>query len=159
MVAFFKNPAIWVVLSYCALYFFSAATIGATEVKAVVDYGVLCIALMFFFSWLPNTFEAFQSGGNLKKFRLALGLALLAAGLAGQRFWIIIINQVGVADWVSRDMISGFTASWLAAGMLLCLSIDAKEEGLVPHLKFYYTGIVGAVCLVIGFLGAKVLFP
>ena len=157
--AFFKNPAIWVILSYCVLYFFSSSTIGATEVKYVVDYGVLCVALMFFFSWLPNTFEAFRSGGIQRKFRLSLGLALLAAGLAGQRLWIIILNQVGIADWVSRDMVSGFTASWLAAGMLLCLSIDTREEGLIPHLKFYYTGILICFGIVIGFIGARIIFP
>lgn len=159
MIAFLKNPAILVVISYCFLYFFSATAIGATEVKTVIDYAVLCVALMFFFSWIPNTFEAFKSGGIQRKFRLSLGLALLAAGLAGQRFWVIIINQVGIADWVSRDMVGGFIASWLAAGMLLCLSIDTREDGLVPHLKFYYTGLLITFGVVLGFIAGKLLFP
>lgn len=155
----FKNAAIWVAISYTALYFFAGWAIGPTEVKNTIDYGVLLIALAFFFSWLPNTLEAFRSGGGERRFRLSLGLALLAAGLAGQRLWIIILNQVGIADWMSKDLISGLTASWLAGGMLLCLSIDAKEDGLVPHLRFYYTGIIAGACLVIGFVAARILFP
>lgn len=159
MAALLKNPAIWVAISYTFLYFFSSVFVGPSEIKNIVDFGVLAIAGMFLASWIPTTLEALKSGGAERKYRLALGLALLAAGLLGQRVWVIIINQIGLHPWISREMVSGFVASWLAAGMLLCLSIDAKQEGLVPHLKIYYTGIIGGVCLVIGFLVAKLFFP
>lgn len=159
MTALFKNPVTYAVLAYTFLYFFASFFIGSADVKNVVDFGVLIVAGMFFASWLPTTIEAFKSGGAARKYRLALGLASLALGLMGQRVWVIIVNQIGLADWVSRDMVSGYVASFLALGMLLCLSVDAKEEGLVPHLKAYYIGIVGGVCLVVGFVAAKLVFP
>lgn len=158
MATFLNNPALWVVISYTFVYFFSAFTIGIEGIKTAVDFIILIISFFFLATWLPNTFEAFKSGGNKRKFRLALGLALLAAGLAGQRFWILIANLVGIAPWVNAELVSGYIASWLAAGMLLCLSIDAKEDGLVPHLRHYYTGLVGFVCFALGFLANKLLF-
>jgi hypothetical protein len=159
MTAIIKNQATWAALAYTFLYFFASFFIGAEQVRNVIDYGVLIVSGIFLASWLPTVIEAYKSGGIEKKYRLALGLALLAAGLMGQRAWIIIVNQVGIENWVSKDLVSGFVGSWLAAGILLCLSIDAKQEGMVPHLKFYYTGIVAGVCLVIGFIARGILFP
>lgn len=159
MTEIIKNQATWAALAYTFLYFFASFFIGAEQVRNVIDYGVLIVSGIFLASWLPTVIEAYKSGGIERKYRLALGLALLAAGLMGQRVWIIIVNQIGIQDWVSRDMVSGFIGSWLAAGVLLCLSIDAKQEGMVPHLKFYYTGIVAGVCLVVGFIARGILFP
>jgi hypothetical protein len=159
MIAIIKNQATWAALAYVFLYFFASIFIGAEEVRNFIDYGVLIVTGMFLASWLPTVIEAYKNGGIERKYRLALGLALLAAGLLGQRVWIIIVNQIGIYDWVSRDMVSGFVGSWLTAGMLLCLSIDAKEDGMVPHLKRYYTGIVAGVCLVVGFIARGLLFP
>lgn len=158
MLSVIYNPALWVVFSYTFVYFFSAFALGVEGIKTTVDFTILIISFFFLATWLPNTFEAFKSGGNKRKFRLALGLALLAAGLAGQRFWILVIDLIGVDPWINTELVSGYIASWLAAGMLLCLSIDAKEDGLVPHLRHYYTGLVGFVCFALGFLVCKILF-
>lgn len=159
MNSFFRNPAVYAILAYCLLFITSISVIGATPVKDFIDYTVLSVALYFIFKWLPNAWEAFKSGGSQRKFRLSLGLVLMAMGLAGQRIWIIIANQVGVEDWVNRDAISAFIGSWLVGSLLLKLSIDTPEEGLVPQLKIYYTTIAVGFGAVGGFMIAKFFFP
>lgn len=152
----FKNPAVYAILAYCLLFISSIFVIGATPVKDFIDYAVLSVALYFLFKWLPNAWEAFKSGGNERKFRLSLGLVLMAAGLVGQRIWIIIVNQVGIEDWVSRDAVSAFIGSWFVGSLLLKLSIDTPEEGLIPQLKVYYTTIAIGFGAVLGFLVARI---
>lgn len=153
-----KNPAVYAVLAYCLLFMTSIWVFGSIPVKSLIDYGVLSVSLLFFFKWLPNAWEAFKSGGKERKFRLSLGLALMAAGLAGQRIWIIIVNQVGIPDIIDKDAISAFIGSWFAASMLLCLSIDTSEDGLVSQLKWYYTAIVLGFGAILGFFVATVFF-
>lgn len=156
----FKNPAIYAVLAYCLLFAASVFSFGADVVKNTIDYIVVAISLIFFYKWWPNTIEAFKSGGVQRKFRLSLGLSLIAAGLAGQRIWIIIVNQLGVPDWIDRNAVSGFIGSWFIGAMLLCLSIDSPEDGLMPHMKWYYrTIVIGLIGSALGFIVAKVFFP
>lgn len=159
MNSFLKNPAVYAIIAYCLLFATSAITFGSESVKNLIDYIVVGVSLLFFFKWLPNAWEAFKSGGTERKFRLSLGLALVAAGLAGQRIWIIIVNQIGVADWVDKNAVSAFIGSWFAGAMLLCLSIDSPEEGIVPHLKWYYTFILIGFGSIAGFTLARIIFP
>lgn len=159
MNSIFKNPAVYAIITYCLLFISSILTFGTETVKDLIDYVVLGVSLLFFFKWFPNAWEAFKSGGAERKFRLSLGLSLMAAGLAGQRIWIIIVNQIGVADWMNRDAVSAFIGSWFAGAMLLCLSIDSPEDGIIPQLKWYYTTVVLGFVFVLGFLLARMVFP
>lgn len=154
-----KNPAVYAIIAYCLLFAFSAYTFGAESVKNMIDYVVAGVSLLFFFKWWPNTWEAFKSGGIQRKFRLSLGLSLIAAGLAGQRIWIIIVNQLGIPDWIDRNAVSGFIGSWFIGAMLLCLSIDSPEEAFGTHLKWYYRFILIGFGSVAGFIVARIFFP
>lgn len=155
----FKNPAVYAIIAYCLLFIFSAITFGAESIKNMIDYVVVAVSLLFFFKWWPNTWEAFKGGGIQRKFRLSLGLSLIAAGLAGQRIWIIIINQVGIPNWIDRNAVSAFIGSWFIGAMLLCLSIDSPEEDISTHLKWYYRLILIGFGSVAGFIVARILFP
>lgn len=156
---FLKNPAVYAILSYCLLFITSIYVLGSDPIKNLIDYGVLSVSLLFFFKWLPNAWEAFKSGGAERKFRLSLGLSLIAATLAGQRIWIIIVNQIGVVDWINKDAVSAFIGSWFVGAMLLCLSIDSPNDGLIPQLKWYYTSILIGFGAIAGFVIAKIFFP
>lgn len=158
MMKFIKNPAVYAIITYCILYITSLLTFGNEIVKNIVDYGVLTVSLLFFWKWFPNSLEAFKSGGVEPKFRLSLGLALTALALAAQRLWIIIVNQVGVADWISREAVSSFIGSWFIGAMLLCLSVDSTEEGIIPHLKWYYTSVLLFFGAIIGFILSRLFF-
>lgn len=153
-----KNPAVYAVIAYCLLYLTSAVTFGNDIIKIAVDYGVLGVSLIFFWRWFPNSLEAFKSGGIERKFRLSLGLALTAATLAAQRLWIIIVNQVGVADWINKEMVSSFIGSWFIGAMLLCLSVDGPEDDLATHLRWYYRTIFVGFGVIIGFLLSRWIF-
>lgn len=147
-----KNPAVYVILAYCLLFFATLFTFGADNTKIIVDSLVLGISLLFCYKWSSTAWEAFNLGGVEKKFRLSLGLFLLAAGLAAQRIWIILTNTA--ADWVSwldRDTVSAFIGSWWIGAIVLCLSIDSPEDSLAPSLKWYYTYVLIALGVVIGF--------
>ena len=159
MNVFFKNPAIYAIIVYCFLYITSVFTLGNDIVKNTVDYGVVAVSLQFFWKWFPNSLDAFKSGGTERKFRLSLGLALTALALATQRIWIIIINQVGVVDWINRDAVSSFIGSWFIGAMLLCLSVDTPDDNLVPHLRWYYRAVLVGFGVILGFVVAKILFP
>jgi len=161
MKEFYKNPAVYAIIAYCLLFIVSAFAFGAESVKNMIDYIVVGVSLLFFYKWWPNTWEALKSGGTQRKFRLSLGLSLVAAGLAGQRIWIIIVNQFEwlVADWVDRSAVSGFIGSWFVGAMLLCLSVDSPEDGILAHLKWYYRYVILGVVFAIGFIVARILFP
>lgn len=146
-----KNPAVYVILAYCLLFFLTLFTFGSTGTKAIIDYIVLGISLLFCYKWSPMAWEALKLGGVEKKFRLSLGLFLLAAGLAAQRVWIILVNQTDWAGWFDKDTMSAFIASWWIGAIVLCLSIDSPEDSLAPSLKWYYTYILIAFGIVIGF--------
>jgi len=154
-----RNPAVYAILAYILLFLTSVWAFGAEPIKNTIDYVVVGFSLLFFYKWWPNTWEAFRSGGIEKKFRLSLGLSLMAAGLAGQRIWIIIINQFGAPEWIDRNLVSGFIGSWFVGAILLCLSIDSAEDGLFTHLKGYYTTILIGLGTIAGFVIAKVFFP
>lgn len=156
----FKNPAVYAIIAYCLLFISSTFAFGAEPVKNTIDYFVVGISLLFFYKWWPNTWEAFKGGGIQRKYRLSLGLSLIAAALAVQRIWIIIVNQFSIPDWLDKNAVSGFIGSWFIGAMLLCLSIDSPEDGLIPQLKWYYRFIIiGLVGSIIGFLTARFLFP
>lgn len=157
----FKNPAVYAIIAYCLLFIASAFAFGAESVKNMIDYIVVAFALLFFYKWWPNTWEAFKGGGLQRKFRLSLGLSLIAAGLAGQRIWIIIVNQFEwmIADWVNRSAISGFIGSWFIGAILLCLSVDSPDDGIMSHLKWYYRYIFIGFVFSVGFIVARILFP
>lgn len=161
MKEFFKNPAVYAIIAYCLLFIFSAFTFGAESIKTMIDYVVVAVSLLFFFKWWPNTWEAFKGGGIQRKFRLSLGLSLIAAGLAGQRIWIILVNNphIIIPDWVDKNAVSGFIGSWFIGAMLLCLSIDSPDEGITTHLKWYYRFILIGFGSVAGFIVARLLFP
>lgn len=159
MKEFFKNPAIYAVIAYLLLFLFSTLTLGAESVKNTIDYIVVGASLLFLYRWWPNTWEAFKSGGLQRKFRLSLGLSLIAAGLAGQRIWIIIVNQIGIPDWIDKNAVSGFIGSWFFGAILLCLSIDSPEDNLFPNLKWYYRIILIGFGSIAGFIAAKIFFP
>lgn len=152
---FLRNPAIYAMITYCILYITSLLTFGNENVKNIIDCIVLAVSLLFFWKWFPNSLEAFRSVGTMPKFRLSLGLALTALGLATQRIWIIIVNQIGVPDWISAEAVSSFIGSWFIGAMLLCLSVDSREEGIFPHLKWYYTVVLISFGVIIGFLFSK----
>lgn len=158
MINFLKNPAVYAIITYCILYLTSLFTFGIENVKNIVDYGVLIVSLLFFWKWFPNSLEAFKAGGNKPKFRLSLGLALTALALAAQRFWIIIVNQMGVPEWISRETVSSFIGSWFIGAMLLCLSVDSTEDGILPHLKWYYTIVLLSFGVIIGFVVSNLFF-
>lgn len=160
MKEFLKNPAVFAIIAYCLLFVASIFAFGSESVKNTIDYIVVAVSLIFFYKWWPNTWEAFKGGGIQRKFRLSLGLSLVAAGLAGQRIWIIVVNQIGVPDWIDRSAMSGFIGSWFIGAMLLCLSIDTPEDGILPQIKWYYKYLfIGFICSVVGFLVARILFP
>lgn len=154
-----KNPAVYAIFAYVLLFLASVWAFGAEPIKNTIDYVVVGFSLLFFYKWWPNTWEAFRSGGIERKFRLSLGLSLMAAGLAGQRIWIIIINQFGAPDWIDRNMVSGFIGSWFIGAILLCLSIDSPDDSILPHMRKYYTMIILGLGTVAGFAIAKLFFP
>lgn len=146
-----KNPAIYVVVAYCLLFLATLLTFGSTTTKSIIDYIVLSISLLFCYKWSSTAWEAFKFGGIEKKFRLSLGLFLLAAGLAAQRVWIILTNQTDWVKWLDKDTMSAFIASWWIGAIVLCLSIESPEDSFAPNLKWYYTYILIAFGIVIGF--------
>lgn len=158
MISFLRNPLVYAFIVFTALFVVAIPIFGSESVKNLVDYGVLGAALALFFKWFSNTVEAFETGGNTPKSRLSLGIALIAAGLAGQRIWIIIVNQIGIADWVDRQAVSSYTATWLLLAILFILSVDSPEEGILPHLKWFY-GVIG-VCfgIILGFAASQLFF-
>lgn len=154
-----KNPAIYVIFAYLALFAVTLLTFGSTGTKAIVDYIVLGISLLFCYKWSSTAWEALKFGGIEKKFRLSLGLFLLAAGLAAQRVWIILVNQTNWVAWLDRDIVSAFIASWWIGAIVLCLSIDSPEDSLAPNLKWYYTYMLIAFGIVIGFFLYPMVIP
>lgn len=151
MISFIRNPLVYAFIAFTLLFTASIPVLGSEFVKNFIDYGVLAASLALFFKWFTNTVEAFNTGGNSPKARLSLGIALIAAGLAAQRIWIIIVNQIGIAPWVDRQAVSSYTAAWLLLAILFILSVDSPNEGILPHLKWFY-GVVG-VCfgVILGF--------
>lgn len=156
-----KYPALYAALAaflYCLLYVTSTIALGTDIVKHIVDYGVLSVSLFFFWKWFPNSFDAFKLGGIERKARLSMGLSLTALALAAQRLWIIIISQVGVAEWINREAISSFFGSWFIGSILLCLSVDISDEDLAPQIKWYFRFILICIGAVLTFVALQLVW-
>lgn len=117
-------------------YFIASLFIPSWVLREIFNSLSFGVYVMISITWLMSFFIAIKNEGDEGKWRLILGIYVLAFTVTETRVYSFVFNYLGRPDWIGLSPLPGFFSfSYFMAGILILSAVLDEKERPILALK------------------------